>query len=378
MTQCVPQPETKMKTWTEMTHYAGFDWAKHHHDIVVVDRAGTIVAELRIAHSAEGWKQWRAFLAHYPALALAVETSQGAAIEQLLESDCTVYPVNPKSARRYRERKVPSGNKTDFLDAWSLADALRVDGHGWRALLPLDPALAELRALCRDEIALIAEQTALVNQLQQALHAYYPTALEAFDDWTLISAWAFVETFPTPQALVAAGRRKWQNFLHAHKLWHGDLAERRLALFAQATEFCGSASAVSAKSRLAVTRVRQLKTLYRQLVEYRARIEELFAQHPDHDLFGSLPGVGAKLGPRLLGELGEDRTLFASAEALQCYAGTAPLCFQSGQFHKVRMRHACNKILRNTVQLWADCSLRKCPWAKVYYQACLQRKKTRA
>src|SRR5438477_1069672 len=40
-----------------------------------------------------------------------------------------------------------------------------------------------------------------------------------------------------------------------------------------------------------------------QLANYRARIQALFDQHPDHDLFGSLPGAGAKLAPRLLAEL---------------------------------------------------------------------------
>ena len=49
-----------------------------------------------------------------------------------------------------------------------------------------------MRILCRDEVALIKERTALINQLQQALHQYYPTALEAFDDWARPAAWAFV------------------------------------------------------------------------------------------------------------------------------------------------------------------------------------------
>jgi Transposase len=49
-----------------------------------------------------------------------------------------------------RQRKVPGGNKTDHVDAWSLADALRVDGHGWKALAKEDPLMAELRLLCRD------------------------------------------------------------------------------------------------------------------------------------------------------------------------------------------------------------------------------------
>ena len=53
-------------------------------------------------------------------------------------------------------------------DAWSLADALRVDGHGWKALAKEDPLVAELRLLCRDEVALIEEPTALINQLPRA------------------------------------------------------------------------------------------------------------------------------------------------------------------------------------------------------------------
>jgi hypothetical protein len=53
--------------------------------------------------------------------------------------------------KAYRQRKVPSGNKTDHVDAWSLAEALRVDGHGWKALAKEDPLVAELRLLCRDD-----------------------------------------------------------------------------------------------------------------------------------------------------------------------------------------------------------------------------------
>ena len=176
-----------MSNWNEMTHYAGFDWAKDHHDVVIVDRGGQIVADFQIPHTAAGWQQWCAQLAALGAgvVAATVETSQGVVVEQLLQSGVAVYPVSPASAKRYRERKIPSGNKTDRVDAWSLADALRVDGHGWRALAPEDPLVAELRLLCRDEVALIEERTALINQLQSALHEYYPAALEAFEDWTL-------------------------------------------------------------------------------------------------------------------------------------------------------------------------------------------------
>lgn len=160
-----------MKNWTELTHFAGLDWAGDHHDVAVVDHQGHVVAEFRIEHSAAGWAEFRKKIAAYPALGVALETRSGAAVEELLQSDCTVFPVQPKAAARYRERKAPSGVKDDQLDAWALADALRLDGRNWRALAPEDPLIQELRLLCWDEVALIEQRTALINQLRAAPRA---------------------------------------------------------------------------------------------------------------------------------------------------------------------------------------------------------------
>ena len=65
-----------MKPWNETTHYAGFDWARNHHDVVIVDRQGQIVAEFRLQHTLEGWQEFGRQLKAYPALAVAIETSQ--------------------------------------------------------------------------------------------------------------------------------------------------------------------------------------------------------------------------------------------------------------------------------------------------------------
>ena len=100
--------------------------------------------------------------------------------------------------------------KDDQLDAWSFADALRVDGQNWKALRPEDPLIKELRLLCRDEVSLIEQRTAFINQLRQALGEYYPAALEGFEDWSSVSAWMFLQRFPTPELLAQAGKRQWQ------------------------------------------------------------------------------------------------------------------------------------------------------------------------
>jgi transposase len=171
-----------------------------------------------------------------------------------------------------------------------------------------------------------------------------------------------------PQELKKAGKRQWEKFLHTHRLYRSSTYSKRLEIFGRATEFCGSQAVTNAKSILAVAVVKQLRVLEQQLRVYRDRIELLFREHPDHDLFGSLPGVGEKLGPRLLSECGDDRGRFEGHEALQSYAGTAPISFQSGQVHRVLFRRACNKHLRAAVHLWADLSRAQCTWAQVYYE----------
>lgn len=379
MVKASTTPGTRiMKAHSELTHFAGFDWAGDHHDIIITDSAGGVVADFRVEHSAAGWQQWRDKIAACHSLGVAIETSFGAVVEQLIDSGVTVYPVAPKAAKGYRQRKFPSGTKTDRHDAWALADALRTDGHAWRALSPRDPLVEELRMLCRDEVALIEERTALINQARQAAREYYPAVLEAFEDWTTQSTWVFIERFPDADALLKAGKRAWEKFFHLHKLYRPETVARRTAVLEAAGQWRIASHTVKAKRLYLLTKVRQLKALEAQLKEYRARIEELFASHPDSGLFGSLPGAGGKLAPRLLSEMGSDRALYESAQSLQAVSGTAPVSFQSGKLGKVLMRRACNLHLRHTMHLWADLSRARCQWARIYYEGLKARGKSHA
>ena len=184
--------EQTAQDWLAHRGFGGLDWASQKHNVVVVDPRGKVVEDFEIAHSALGWKKFRERMAPYGAIPFAIETSQGSTVEQLLEAGMKVYPINSKSAKSYRERKAPSGVKDDWLDAWSFADACRIDGQGWRALRPEDPLVKELRLLCRDEVELIQQRTSFICQLRHVLGEYYLTALEAFEDWGSMSAWMFI------------------------------------------------------------------------------------------------------------------------------------------------------------------------------------------
>jgi transposase len=328
------KPMNESEQWKQYRAFGAVDWASAKHSVVIVDQAGRVVEDFEIEHSALGWKKFREKLQSYGSIPFAIETSRGAAVEQLLEAGMIVYPLNPKSAQAYRERKAPSGVKDDRLDAWSFADALRIDGQDWKALRPEEPLIKELRLLCRDEVNLIEQRTALINQLRHALAEYYPAALEAFEDWTSVSAWMFLQRFPTPELLAQAGKRQWQKFLHTRRLWGSDQGPRRMEIFAHATELQGSVPTANAKSLLALSLVQMLFVIEKQLAVYRQRIEELFARHPDHDLFGSLP----------------------------------PVTRRSGKYRHCHPRWACDKYLRHAIHLFADQSLSRCAWAQIYYQ----------
>jgi len=79
-----------------------------------------------------------------------------------------------------------------------------------------------------------------------------------------------------------------------------------------------------------------------------------FKAFEDAALFQSLPGAGKQLAPRLLVAFGEDRSRFASPEALCCYAGIAPVTERSGNKSWVHWRYSCPKFLRQSFIEWAN------------------------
>jgi hypothetical protein len=66
------------------------DWARKKHSVIVVNQAGKVIEQFEIEHSALGWKKFRENLQPYGSIPFAIETSQGAAVEQLLEAGMIV------------------------------------------------------------------------------------------------------------------------------------------------------------------------------------------------------------------------------------------------------------------------------------------------
>jgi len=352
-------------------YFAGIDWGNATHSVCLIDESGQEVEAFDVAHDSAGLDELVGRLKKREPLAgVAIETSRGPLVSALVDAGITVFPVNPKVSKAWRNGWSANGVKTDPGDARAIAHGLRQHHQNLRPLLLDSPLARELAILCADQKHLIQQRTALVNSLIAALKAYYPQALEWFDDWTSPTSHDFIITFPTPASLRAASKKRLTGFLKTHRIGLSALWLRRIDAARAAAappENSATTPVCAAKALLAVSTAKQLRTLDAALAEYKKRIRELFENHPDSGIFTSLPGAGEKLAPRLLSSFGDNRAKFRNAASVQALSGVVPYKFKSGKIDFDRFRYACDKEFRDAMTSFAYQSTRFCPWAGAFY-----------
>ena len=105
----------------------------------------------------------------------------------------------------------------------------------------------------------------------------------------------------------------------------------------------------------------------RQISQLEATLTTSFEQHPDSDIYHSLPGFGVVLGARALGEFGDDPNRYANTKSRRNYAGTSPLTIASGKKKAVLARHVRNRRLYDALDQAAFCSLTQSPGCRLFY-----------
>jgi transposase len=347
--------------------YVGIDWADTHHDLVVLDEAGKKVGVRRCTHSADGLSELVTYLKSFgepEQVACIIETKQGLLITALLEAGLPVYPVNPKTLERIRR---PSGAKTDAIDAHLLARKGRSDLETLQRLRPDAPLIQELKQLTRDQDSLIQAQTRLVNQIIAALKAYYPVALTLFGKVPQPITVRFLQHYPTLAAVQAASVEELGAFVRDARHPHPETKAQEIWSQVHQAQLHADPVTIRTKSRLLSVLLDQLVPVMAGIRAYDEESTRLLSQHPDREIFASLPGAGQRIAPRLLAEWGDDRHRYASAASVQALAGTAPVTRQSGNFCKAYRRLACIKPLRTALQQFAWQSTPHEGWAAAYY-----------
>jgi transposase len=352
--------------------FIGDDWAEDHHDVHVMDEAGTRLAWQRLPEGLTGVGKLHELIATYAEepdqVIIGIETDRGLWVEALSAAGYQVFAINPLAVARYRDRHHISGAKSDASDAKLLADLVRTDRHNHRRIAG-DSAEAEaIKVLARAHQNLVWTRAQHTNRLRSALREYYPAALEAFEDLADRDALAVLGRAPTPQqaarlnlpAIQSALKRGGRQRYIAARAREIQAALRSEQLAAPAPV----AAAFAATTRAAVGIIAELN---RQISELETSLAAHFETHPDADIYLSLPGLGVILGARVLGEFGDDPNRYTDAKSRKNYAGTSPLTIASGKKRAVLARHVRNNRLYDAIDHWAFCAISASPGARTLY-----------
>jgi transposase len=368
----------------------GIDWAEDYHDVALGLPGKGVIEQFRIDHGPAGVQRLiTRCLALQPDPAevrVVLETRHGLLVEALVDAGFTVLPVNPDLVAR---RRGPAKKKDDAEDA-RICCLLAMDQYAeLRALIPHGELGAELRAIARDDDRVARDQRRLGNRLRADLLAVFPAAVDIADgDLGGVVFLRLLERWPSADELATAGHDEIAAFARAHHHgWPDRFADRVMAALA-AQHLPVRPELARAKAGTIRLTAAQLLLLRQQRHVWQRRMGEILLGSPRYgrtkqpkdtdpgkafpggEIYLSMPGLGDLLAARVAGEIGEHVEQFTTPNALQCYAGKAPVTRRSGRSeYVVARRLAYNHYLGNAVQQWAFCSLQQSRWARDFYDS---------
>ena len=357
-----------------MRLFVGDDWAEDHHDVEVMDEAGTVLAKKRLPEGVAGMTGLHELAGRFvpedggdAEVVVGIETDRGPWVAALVAAGYTVFPVNPLQASRYRERHGVSGAKSDGADAHMLADMVRTDSHQLRPAAGDSPEAEAIKVVARTHKTLIWDRTRAVQRLRHQLREYFPAALEAFEDLDAADTLELLGKAPDPARAARLTRAQVSAALKRAR--RRNIPDKATAILAALRgEHLGqppaltAAYAATARSLIAV-----ITTLNDQVKILQEQVRDHFGRHPDAEIYQSQPGLAAVLGGRVLGEFGDDPHRYADAKSRKNYGGTSPVTRASGKKKVVAARFIHNDRLIDALMSWAFSSLKASPGARAFY-----------
>ena len=344
--------------------FIGLDVGKGVHHAVAVDRAGKKLLDRALPNDEAKIREIIAELEDAGRVLLVVDqpATIGALPVAVAQAAGVLVGYLPGLAMRRIADLHPGEAKTDARDAFIIAEAARTMPHTLRSVQLADEQLAELSMLCGFDDDLAKQATATSNRIRGLLTQIHPAlerVLGPYMDHPAVLD--LLRTWPTPEALRHAGRRRIGNRLTKLAPRMGErLADEIIEALGR--HVVGTNAATIVLPQLAA----MLSGLHENRAMVLTQVEALVEAHPLHPVLMSLPAVGIRTAARILTEVaGKD---FPTAGHLASYAGLAPVTWRSGS--SIRGDHSSrkgNKVLKRTLFLSAFAALHDPP-SRAYYE----------
>jgi transposase len=370
-----------METNIELAARIGLDWADDHHDFCLQETGSSRIETGRIQQTPQAIAEWVAGLRQRFGgrhVGICLETKRGALVAALIEHAFIVlFPVNPRTLKRFREAFAPNGAKDDPDDAGLLFELLSKHEDRLHRWAPDDAETRAIARLVEARRKAVDLRTRLTNQLKAELKGYFPQALSWAGELESQLATDFLQRWPTLQAVQREKVQTLRKFYYGHNCRRADLIEQRIEETRTAVALTNDPAIVETSVLNVQMLARQIDALRPSIARYDKEIATRFGKHPDAHLFESLPGSGAAMAPRLLSAFGSKRDRFQAASEVQEYSGIAPVTRRSGRQSQTTWRWGAPKFVRQSFHEFARLSIQHSAWARAYYDLQIERGKSR-
>jgi transposase len=354
----------------EAQAFTGIDWAAATHAVCVMNAAGKVMAQFTIEHSADGIAALIRRLARFgdPGdLPVAIERPDGRLVDLLLEAGHPVVPVKPNAIKAWRDGEVLSGAKSDAGDAAVIAEYLRLRYHRLAPAVPYSGETRALRTVVRTRDDLVDLRVAATNQLAALLEAHWPGAKAIFADVESPISLALLTRYPTPAAAGHLGEKRMTAFMVKHGYCGRRTAAQLLDRLRAAPAGTTGEALTEALRDAVLAMVAVLTALNAAVKDLDRSAAAHLGEHPDGEIFTSLPRSGQINAAQMLAEWGDCRQAYERPDSVAALAGATPVTKQSGKHRSVEFRWACNKRFRRAITIYADNSRHASPWAAGIY-----------
>jgi Transposase IS116/IS110/IS902 family/Transposase len=352
--------------------FIGIDWADAQHAICL-PAAGSEQRACRVLDhqpdtSNAGGSPWRTRFQGQPR-ALCLERHKGPLVSARRQPDVLVlFPVKPLTLARYREACTPSQAQDDPTDA-ALQLALWLKPRAkLKPLQPQSPPRRALAQLVASRRRLVGDQVRLTHRLPSTLTNSFPHALPWCHDKDTTSFWDVLTPWPTRKAVPLARRSSLERCFREPHVRDPAVINQRIDAIQSAPPRTTAAGVLTPHVLLVQALVPPRRATLHTIAAFDQAIAPRAQSPPAFPFFDTLPGAGAVLAPRLLVAFGAQRDRYASADALQKYAGLAPVTARRGNKAWGHWRLQCPPCLRQTCVAWAAASTRHACWARAYDQ----------
>ena len=325
----------------------GIDVSKHKSTVAILDGDGSIRAHpCEMNHSKAELnaliKYIKAVDDHAVILMEPTSHYHYPVLRAFLDAGLSPSLVNPYLLKKYGDTELRKA-KTDRKDALRIA---RYALEKWYALVPyspMDQKYEDLRFLSsqyRQRISMVTKsKVQLINLLDESMPGItkiIPLKSRNPEKCMLLQ---FVKRFHSFDYINSIGKTRFMNsyLTLARKVGERNASSKGLSIYEHAKASITTRSKSEYMDIALDQCVDILSDSQRAADEIILQMQNIAETIPEYKVLRSMNGVGDRLGPVILAEIGDIRR-FHSAKALNAYAGNDAPPYQSGQFES-RNRH---------------------------------------